>query len=360
MADLWVAFITGLTTGGLSCMAVHGGLLAGSLANQIEKDISQNSGSLKKGLQAHIALPILLFLLAKLVVYTLLGYLLGALGSVFQLTVATRAIMQFAIGIFILGNALRMLNVHPFFRYFSFEPPASLTRFIRRKSKNGTSLFTPIYLGALTVLIPCGVTQGIMAVAVATANPLQGAALLFAFILGTSPVFFLLSYFATRLSAVMEKYFVRIVAVVLLVLGIISVDTGLNLLGSPYSITRLAQSFSPAASSQQAASSAAPAQSAPESASQTAIKGEIILTVTGSGYEPYTLHAPANTPIKLNLVTNNTYSCARAFTIPELGIEELLPKTGTRIVEIPAQKSGKVMPFTCSMGMYSGEIVFEG
>jgi uncharacterized protein len=354
MTDLWVAFFTGLTTGGLSCMAVQGGLLAGSLANQIEQDISQNCGKRRKGLQPHIALPIVLFLLSKLAVYTLLGYLLGALGSVFELTTTTRAIMQFAIGFFIIGNALRMLNVHPIFRYFSFEPPASLTRYIRRKSKNGTSVITPLYLGALTVLIPCGVTQGIMAAAVATANPVQGAALLFAFVLGTSPVFFLLSYFATRLSAVMEKYFVRIVAAVLLVLGILAVDTGFNLLGSPYSLTRLVQSFSPTTSSQQLASADLTA------GAQTGNEGEIVLAVTGSGYEPYTLHAPANKPVKLNLVTKDTYSCARAFTIPELNIAEILPKTGTTVVDLPAQKPGKVIAFTCSMGMYSGEIVFEG
>jgi uncharacterized protein len=351
--DLWVAFITGLTTGGLSCMAVQGGLLAGSLANQIEQDVSQNNGKRKKGLQPHIALPIVLFLLAKLAAYTLLGYLLGALGTAFQLTLTTRAIMQFAIGFFVLGNALRMLNVHPIFRYFSFEPPASLTRYIRRKSKNGTSLVTPIYLGALTVLIPCGVTQGVMAVAVATASPIQGAALLFAFVLGTSPVFFLLSYFATRLSAVMEKYFVRIVAAVLLVLGILSIDTGLNLLGSPYSITRFAQSFYTVDSPQLAANNSPANQTRPGS-------NNIVLAVTGRGYEPYTLHAPANVPIKLNLVTKDTYSCSRAFTIPELNMAELLPKTGTTVVDIPPQKPGKVLAFTCSMGMYSGEIVFEG
>src|SRR6185369_10852669 len=33
-----VAFITGLTTGGLSCLAVQGGLLASSLARQVEQD----------------------------------------------------------------------------------------------------------------------------------------------------------------------------------------------------------------------------------------------------------------------------------------------------------------------------------
>ena len=34
-SQLVVAFITGITTGGLSCLAVQGGLLASSLAHQI-------------------------------------------------------------------------------------------------------------------------------------------------------------------------------------------------------------------------------------------------------------------------------------------------------------------------------------
>src|SRR5215216_3258928 len=38
LSQLAVAFITGLTTGGLSCLAVQGGLLASSLAHQIEQD----------------------------------------------------------------------------------------------------------------------------------------------------------------------------------------------------------------------------------------------------------------------------------------------------------------------------------
>src|SRR5574342_121073 len=38
ISQLAVAFITGLTTGGLSCLAVQGGLLASSLAHQIEQD----------------------------------------------------------------------------------------------------------------------------------------------------------------------------------------------------------------------------------------------------------------------------------------------------------------------------------
>lgn len=348
MLSLWVAFITGLTTGGLSCMAVQGGLLASSLASQIEKEVGTPD---KKGQQKpspHIALPIALFLAAKLIAYTLIGALLGALGSVLQMTPTMRAILQFLIAIFMIGNALRMLNVHPIFRYFSFEPPAAVTRFIRKKAKNKTSLFTPIFLGALTILIPCGITQSMMAGAIATGNPLLGAALMFAFTLGTSPVFFVLSYFATKLGSLLEKQLVRVVAVVLLVLGLLSIDTGLNLLGSPYSITKLLQT-----DTQPQVVEVVSTPGAVDSANV------ITLNVVNSGYQPNVLKAPANTDLTLNLITKNTNSCSRAFLIPELNISELLDQTGTKSVQIPAQPAGKKIAFTCSMGMYTGEIVFN-
>ena len=176
MEQFILAFITGLTTGGLSCLAVQGGLLAGSLAQQIEQDVlnaprCRESGQGSPAPRTNTALPIALFLLAKLVAYTLLGALLGLLGSFLTLSPVTRAVLMIAIGVFMVGNALRMLNVHPIFRYFAIEPPRFITRYIRRTAKRGTELFTPLFLGALTVLIPCGVTQAMMAAALGTGNP---------------------------------------------------------------------------------------------------------------------------------------------------------------------------------------------
>ena len=96
-----------------------------------------------------------------------------------------------AIGIFMIGNALRMLNVHPIFRYFVIEPPGSLNSIHPAESpKIEMDFFTPAVLGALTVFIPCGVTQAMMAVALATGSAVEGAAIMFAFTLGTTPVFF--------------------------------------------------------------------------------------------------------------------------------------------------------------------------
>src|SRR5678815_3837026 len=246
---IMVAFVTGLTTGGLSCLAVQGGLLASSLAHQIEQDYLEQSTPHKRhgkkiqpSARTSTALPILLFLVAKLVAYTLLGVLLGWVGSFLTLSPLTRAFLMIAIGIFMIGNALRMFNVHPIFRYFSVEPPKFITRYIRRTSK-GTDTFTPIFLGALTVFIPCGVTQAMMAAALATGSPITGAAMMFAFILGTSPVFFIVAYLTTELGARLEKFFMRFVAVAVLILGLVTLDGGLNVMGSPLSLQNLSRNL---------------------------------------------------------------------------------------------------------------------
>jgi sulfite exporter TauE/SafE len=362
MNQLIVAFITGLTTGGLSCLAVQGGLLASSLEQQLEQQLDlqieqeiaarreRRFGKKRNQILAHprLAFPILLFLAAKLVAYTFLGFLLGALGSVLQLNAVTRAILLIGVGIFMVGNSLRMFNVHPIFRYFAIEPPKFITRYIRRKAKNGESFFAPLLLGALTVFIPCGVTQAMMAVAVGTGNALLGAMLMLAFILGTSPVFFGVAYLAMKLGARLEKWFMRFVAVVLLVLGLVSVNSGLTLMGSPLSFTNIIEA---AKTSPQDLVSYA---SIPPSDGVT-----LYLSAGNGGYSPRVLHARAGTQITLNLITDQTYSCSRSFVIPALGVEKLLPSSGTESIPIPAQSSGTVMRFSCSMGMYTGEIVFD-
>ncbi len=351
-SQLVVAFITGITTGGLSCLAVQGGLLASSLAHQIEQDYVEQTASSKNkkaSVRSNSAFPIFLFLVSKLIAYTLLGALLGWLGSFLTLSPMTRAMLMIAIGIFMIGNALRMFNVHPIFRYFSVEPPKFITRYIRRTAK-GTDTFTPLFLGALTVFIPCGVTQAMMATALGTGSVVMGAALMFAFVLGTSPVFFVVAYLTTELGSRLEKLFMRFVAVVLLILGFVTLDGGLNVLGSPLSFQNLTRNLLPS-NSDSAPVAESPQLSTPE--------GEITLNVEDNGYVPSTLKAPAGKVLTLNLITNQTYSCARDFVIPALDYYQLLPDTGTVQVSIPAQEKGSTLFFTCSMGMYTGQIVFE-
>lgn len=342
METILAAFVTGLTAGGLSCLAVQGGLLASSVANQVENNLAAPDG---KG-RPRLALPILLFLLSKLAAYTLLGFLLGLVGSAVQLSATGRAILLLAVGVFMVGSALRLFNVHPFFRIFAFEPPRTLTRYIRRKAKNNVSLATPLFLGALTVFIPCGVAQTMIALALGTGDPLAGAAILSAFTLGTSPVFFLVSYFITQLGARLEKHFMRFVAVIVLVLGLVTIESGLNLIGAPFSVTNLTRSLG-----------GQPALST--SALDAEGNAVVTINVINEGYTPTLQRARAGVPVKMRLVTENTFSCARDFVIPSLDINELLPKTGVVEIPLPAQAAGSELFYTCSMGMYTGKIVFE-
>jgi sulfite exporter TauE/SafE len=390
MDPIILAFITGLTTGGLSCLAVQGGLLASSLARQIEQDLlvaptaqpGAKTGQPSRRAQPNTALPIALFLAAKLAAYTLLGALLGWLGSFLTLDPITRAALMILIGVFMVGNGLRMLNVHPIFRYFVIQPPRFITRAIRRTAKRDTDLAAPVLLGALTVLIPCGVTQAMMAAALGTGSAALGAALMFAFTLGTSPVFFVVAYLATQLGARLESWFLRFVAVVVLILGLVTVESGLNLLGSPISFASLTRTWGAAAEAvpetapdsvrqPSAAAVALPTAAAagatrglPQAlatlAPATNVEPVLELRVLNNGYSPRVLRAPANRQVTLALVTNKTYSCARDFVIPGLKYYQLLPDTGRVTMTIPPQKPGTVMRFACSMGMYTGQIVFEG
>src|SRR3990167_10210977 len=188
MQNFWLAFITGLTTGGISCLAVQGGLLTSSITTQKESE------KIESGNWQYVAM----FLGAKLIAYTILGGFLGYLGSFLILSVRSQAILQLLIGIFLLGTAARLLNLHPIFRYFVIQPPKFVYKLARKESKS-SSFIAPGLLGISTVLMPCGVTQAMMMTAVSTGNTVSGALIMFFFILGTSPIFFTLGVAAIQM-----------------------------------------------------------------------------------------------------------------------------------------------------------------
>lgn len=384
MPNLWVIFLTGLTTGGLSCLAVQGGLLANVIGRQAKTEIEPNeiqaraaTGAMSKHdvisyyqqhaqtiktpntFQKDITLSIILFLCAKVVAYTLLGFALGWLGTMLQLTPLARGVLLLAITVFMVGTALRLLNVHPIFNYFQIQPPKFARTFIRRFSKSAKEdVTTPLFLGTLTVLIPCAITQAMMILAIGTGNPLSGALIMLVFTLGTSPLFFILAYFATKLGEKLTVQFVRIVALLILISSLYSLESGLNLIGSPvsygaYKERLLARNEEIKTPTTPAAETTLPADNQKNPTEQT-----IVINATDYGYEPRIIKAKANVPTTLKLVTNNTYSCSRAFIIPSLKIQEILEETGVKTINISAQKSG-FLRFTCSMGMYTGNIYFN-
>jgi len=278
---------------------------------------------------------------------------LGWIGSVLQLSPYSRAALQIGIGIFMLGTAARLFNLHPIFRYFVIEPPRFVTRFIRRYAKNSAStVATPLFLGTLTIFIPCGVTQAMMVLAVGTGSPLLGAAIMFAFILGTSPVFFGLAYVATRLGEVLHTRFLQLAGAVVLILGLVSIEGGLNLMGSPYSFSNLLNSVSVSLAE-------ATGGSQDVAAAQPDANGAITIQVYNTGYSPNLIKAPAGKPVTLTVVSSGTTGCTRGFVIPAIGFQRSLPETGQITINIPASAANGNLRYTCSMGMYSGYFEFN-
>lgn len=341
--DLWVIFLTGLTVGGLTCLAVQGGLLASVIAAREEREI-------EKGINVkNTVFPTVAFLIAKLSAYTLLGFILGAFGGAIGINQTTQIIMQFMAGLYMIIIGLNLLNVHPIFRYAVIQPPKFLTRKLRNQSKS-QALFAPALLGVMTIFIPCGTTLAMEALAISSANPFMGAAIMATFVLGTSPLFFGLGWLTSILGDNFRSKFLKFAAIAVLYLGITSLNGALVAGGSPLTLQSLAE-YSPIQINSN------PSEISPE-VEDINLVGDIQnidLNVTTEGYTPSVITVKSGIPVKLNLKSVGAYSCASAFRIPSLGISKNLQPNGTDSVEFTPKNPGKIA-FTCSMGMYTGVI----
>ena len=343
--NLWTIFLTGLITGGLTCLAVQGGLLAATIAQREEEKLEDKTKSTGN------ALPILFFLLSKIIAYTTFGFLLGWFGSIFQLSLIAKVIMQFAVAIFMLGTALNLLNVHPIFRYFIIQPPKFLTRLIRNQSKRN-DFFAPALLGAFTVFIPCGTTQAMMALAIASGNPLLGAATMFAFTVGTSPIFFILGYFATRLGEVLHQKFMQFAAYAIILLAIFNMNAALALTGRNWTLENIWEGIYCTVSfcNTSQARDLGGGQIAGAAVDQATI------TIERAGYNPNSLVVKAGSIVTLNLINQGGGGCTQAFTIPKLGIQKIVPIGTSGVVTFTTPNEPGELAFMCSMGMFRGKI----
>ena len=324
MNQIFLAFLTGLMTGGLSCFAVQGGLLAGILAEQ------------KKEEQKKVTL---MFLGSKFITHLLLGGLLGLLGSVLVITSKFQGVMQIVAGLFILLMALKISDIHPIFRNFTITPPKFIFKLLRKESRSAAS-FAPIVVGFLTILIPCGVTQAMMLLSVSSGSFLYGALILGSFVLGTTPIFFALGIASEKILSIKPLKVFAVLAMIYL--AITSINSGQVLRGSVHTWQNYKLAIT---GSEPVGSGQVP----------NLQDGKQIVTidVKSTSYKASTNTLKVGVPVKLILKTNNVFSCARSFTIPSLNISKLIPSTGTEIIEFTPTKLGK-LTFTCSMGMYSG------
>ena len=357
--NLTAVLVTGLFAGGVSCAAVQGGLLTGLIARQrdatapVAATITAAVGSAgrhrrlppepartrRQQLVDDVA-PVGGFLAGKLVSHTALGALLGALGAAVQLSIGARTTLQILAGAAIVAFGLAQLGV-PGFRRILIEPPPSWSRFVRQRSRSHSAI-APALLGVATVLIPCGVTLSVQALALASGSAASGAAIMAVFVLGTAPLFALLGYAARRAATAWRGRLALATGLVVVAMGVYTLNGGLELAGSPLAASRVVQAIGPA----------------PADVSSVSTQGgvqQVVITARTGSYSPSNTQVRAGVPTTLIVRSENAQGCVRSFLVPSRGVDAILPAHGETRIDLGVLEPGTV-PYSCGMGMYTGTI----
>ncbi len=372
VSNLSAVLVTGLFAGGVSCAAVQGGLLAGLLARQRDAEpapprAGRTTRDLKGRPQRELpgggvvddrpalhrladdAAPVGGFLVGKLVSHTLLGAALGALGGAVQLSVGFRALAQVAAGILVVVFGLAQLGV-PMFRGLVIQPPAAWSRFVRGRARSAAAC-APALLGFATILVPCGVTLSVEALALASGSAWAGAATMAVFVLGTSPLFALLGFAARKAATAWRGRLAAATGVVVIGLGLYTLNGGLELTGSPLAASRVAEAAG--LGDQPVTAAAAPAAAPPVSVSGG--RQTVVVTARTGEYTPGNIAVRAGLPTTLVVRSDNVQGCVRSFVIPSLGRQWVLPVNGDTPIDLGVLQAGR-LDYTCGMGMYTGQL----
>ena len=206
------AFVIGIIASLSSCMAVVGGLLlsmSASFAKEGDPSTSFDKAqdkTLRAGTSTKLSVnkfkPAIMFHLGRIISFFILGGVIGAIGSAFQLNTYGTFVLGFIIAIVMLILGINLLDVFPWAKRLQPGMPKFLSRHAMGVSKLNHTL-TPALVGIATFFLPCGFTQSMQLVALSTGNFTSGAMTMLAFALGTLPVLGLLSFssFSIRKSS---------------------------------------------------------------------------------------------------------------------------------------------------------------
>ncbi|ABX42485.1 urease accessory protein UreH domain-containing protein [Lachnoclostridium phytofermentans] len=315
-------FIIGLLTS-VHCVAMCGGINLSQCIPQATKQRGQD-GKLTS------LRPSLLYNLGRVISYTVIGGIVGALGSVISFSGSFKGIVQIVAGVFMVIMGLNMLNIFPWLRKLNPRMPKIFARKIKTE-KNSNS---PFYVGLLNGLMPCGPLQAMQLYALSTGNPLKGALSMLLFSLGTVPLMFGLGVLSSVLSQKFTKKVMTAGAVLVVVLGASMFHSGLSLSGfaaSPFG------------------------QSANSNVAKIQDGVQIVNTTLNPGrYEPITVQA--GIPVKWIITAENgsINGCNNRIYIREYGIEKKF-EIGENVIEFTPEKAGTYR-YSCWMGMIRSTI----
>lgn len=330
VSELPLVFLVGLTAGVSTCAALVGGLVLG---------VAARYQMAYPGLSTRAKLiPHLWFHVGRVGGFFVLGTLLGYMGEWLSQSIVFTALLTLVAGgvMFVLG--LQLSQVFPKLTTGGISLPKFVARFLgSAKAETQYTHRGALLGGALTFFLPCGFTQAVQLAVVALAQPLWGGVIMAVFALGTLPGLLALGGMVTWLGTKARTFFYPAVAIVLLAFGLWNLRNGLQLFGINTTLPSVPSSES---------TSLAPLEQGVQ---------VIRLTQDASGYHPSELPIlRVGVPARLIVDSQESYTCASSFVIPGLGIRrQLMP--GINVIEFTPTKSGQ-LPFSCSMGMFRGNL----
>ncbi len=173
------AFLIGIIASVSTCMAVVGGLVLSMSANYAKENNKVR--------------PQALFHIGRLVSFFVLGGVIGAIGSAFELNGTGTFILSLFVAIILLILGINLLDVFPWAKRLQPSLPSFMTKHVQGLKKVNHTL-TPVLIGVATFFLPCGFTQSMQIYSLSTGSFWTGAMTMLFFALGTLPVLAILSF----------------------------------------------------------------------------------------------------------------------------------------------------------------------
>lgn len=318
-----ILFVVGMITS-LHCIAMCGGI---NLSQCVSHNQSGGDAGKLKSLK-----PSLLYNSGRVISYTVIGGIVGILGSAVSFSGTAKGIVAIISGIFMVIMGLNMLNIFPWLRKFNPRMP----KIFGNRIQSGSGSNSPFYVGLLNGLMPCGPLQAMQIYALGTGSFFAGALSMFMFSLGTVPLMFGFGAVSSILSGKFTHKMMKVSAVLVMALGIIMLNRGLSLSGVNMVYA---------------------ASGVPSAGNVAKIEGNVqtVRTSLQSGkYAPIIVQK--GIPVKWNMKADakNINGCNETLTIPKYNLQvKLVP--GDNIIEFTPDADGNI-PYTCWMGMISSNI----
>jgi len=315
--NLLTVLFLGLVASVSTCMATSGALFLST--------IGKKTNNLKQAVY---------FSLGRIISYGFFGFIAGLVGSVIITNLKFGTGLTLLAAIFMILLGLDMLKILSFASIIPFGVSSNLFRKLEHtliKDPHKSAFF----LGIITYFLPCGFTQATQVYALGLASPWQSALTMAVFALGTAPAILFIGSLRGLLRSTFYQYFMKTVAVGVLILGLYYANNFLSIYGINIGFNKDIKGTGINVNIENG-------------------KQIINMDVISGGYSPNQFTIKKGVPVKWVINGKNVFGCQGYFVVPTLNISKALNE-GENIIEFTPTEAGSIN-FSCGMGMYRGRI----